>query len=242
MMPITDSSVSDETDVRVAGPARQVAVGENNSCGLLPFSGPLRLLRRRPERKLRVLTASVIFARDQSATGRDGRLSGLTQPLNRNRRNRTWTDANLGVECVMRAGELAAGPGPRLAAEAGRRPMFGADLSTRERDGHVVAALGGELDLEAAANARRSRRAAVPLRRPRRTRWPIIVQSGTPSSRAEHGSPRQQTAEAGASPPHSRTAEPMTVKDGPAFQSAARNMARRDPDTVLPFPGCGDDG
>ena len=121
--------------------------------------------------------------------------------------------------------------------------MFSVDLSTREWDGHVVVALGGELDLETADNARRSRRVVVPLRRPRRTRWPhTIVQSGTPSSGAEHGSPRQQTGEAGASPPHSRTAEPMTVKDGPALQSAARNMARRDPATVVPFPGRGDDG
>ena len=46
---------------------------------------------------------------------------------------------------------------------------------------------------EAAANAGRSRQVVVPLR-PRRTRWPhTIVQSGTPSSGAERGSPRQQT-------------------------------------------------
>jgi hypothetical protein len=54
-------------------------------------------------------------------------------------------------------------------------------------------------------------------------------------------SPRQQTDKAGTSPPHSRTAEPMAVKDGPALPSAARNMARRDPATVVNFPGCGDD-
>jgi hypothetical protein len=54
-------------------------------------------------------------------------------------------------------------------------------------------------------------------------------------------SPRQQTEEAGASPPHSRTAEPMAVKDGPALPSAARNVAGRDPATVVLFPGCGDD-
>ena len=41
--------------------------------------------------------------------------------------------------------------------------------------------------------------------------------------------------------PHSRTAEPMTVKDGLALVSAARNAARRDPAAVVPFPGCGDD-
>ena len=40
----------------------------------------------------------------------------------------------------------------------------------------------------------------------------------------------------------------MTVKDGPAFLSAARNAARRgaarrgDQTAVVPFPGCGDDG
>jgi hypothetical protein len=61
-------------------------------------------------------------------------------------------------------------------------------------------------------------------------RWPhTIVQSGT-----------QQTGEAGASLPYSRTAEPMTVKDGPASPSAAP-IAIRDPATVVLFPGCGDD-
>ena len=33
----------------------------------------------------------------------------------------------------------------------------------------------------------------------------------------------------------------MTVMDGPVSQSAARNMAKSDPATVVPFPGCGDD-
>ena len=37
--------------MRVAGPARQVAVGEIIPRGLLPFSGPLRLPGRRPLRK-----------------------------------------------------------------------------------------------------------------------------------------------------------------------------------------------
>jgi anti-sigma B factor antagonist len=74
---------------------------------------------------------------------------------------------------------------------------------------------------EAAANARRSGRVVVPLRRPGSTRWPhTIVQSGTPSSGVEHGSPRQQTREAGASSP---------------------SIARRDPATVVLFPGRGDD-
>jgi anti-sigma B factor antagonist len=170
--------------------------------------------------------------------------------------------------------------------------MFSVDLRTRECDGHVVVALGGELDLvdaasvaaalvtvmagepeiivdlaalefidssgvaalvrgrtharraggdlllaaprqpvlralaatrlvdgfsvhasveEAAASARRSRRVVVPLRRPRGTRWLHTI---VRSSGAE---------------------------DRTAFQSAARNAARRDPATVVPFPGCGDD-
>ncbi len=139
--------------------------------------------------------------------------------------------------------------------------MLSAELSTREWDGHGVVALDGELDLvdaadvaaalatvtarepEAAADARRARRVVAPLRRPRRKHWPdTIVLSGTPSSGAEHGSPPRQTGEAGASPlPHSRTAEPMTVEDGPALPSAARNVAKSDPATVIPFPGCGDE-
>ena len=96
---------------------------------------------------------------------------------------------------------------------------------------------------EAAANARRTRRVVVPLWRPPRTRWPhTIVRSGTPSSGAEHGS-QQQTGEAAVSAlPRSHAAEPMTVEDGPASESAARNMAKSDPATVVRFPGCGDDG
>jgi hypothetical protein len=127
--------------------------------------------------------------------------------------------------------------------------MFSVELSTREWDGHIVVALDGELDLVdaadvaagAAALARRTRRTVVPLRRPRRTHWPhIIVRSGTPSSGAEHGS-QQQSGEAEASPlPHRRAAESMTVEDGPASESAARNMAKSDPATVF-FPGRRDD-
>jgi hypothetical protein len=137
----------------------------------------------------------------------------------------------LGVECVVRAGELAAGPGPRLAAEAGRRLMFSVELSTREWDGHVAVALDGELDLVDAADV-----AAVLVT------VTALVSSETPSSGAEHGSPRQQTGKAGASAlPHSRTAEPMTAEDSPAFPSAGRNTAKIDLATVVPFPGCGDD-
>src|SRR5580658_5968510 len=44
MMPITDSSVSEELDVRGSGPARLIAVGEITSRGLLPFTWPLRLI------------------------------------------------------------------------------------------------------------------------------------------------------------------------------------------------------
>ena len=61
IIPITDSSVSDEIEVRVAGPARRIAVGENNSCGLLPFSRPLRLYGAGPNKKLRSCTGPAIF-------------------------------------------------------------------------------------------------------------------------------------------------------------------------------------
>jgi anti-sigma B factor antagonist len=53
----------------------------------------------------------------------------------------------LGVVLIVKAGELAAGSGPRLAAMREGGPMFSVDLSTRECDGHVVVALRGELDL-----------------------------------------------------------------------------------------------
>jgi len=85
--------------------------------------------------------------------------------------------------------------------------MFSVELSTREWDGHVVVALGGE-------------------------RHP------PERSAVAHGSrPERQERHL----PHSRTAEPMTVNVGPALPSAARNMARGDPATVVLFPGCGDD-
>ena len=44
MMPITDSSVSEELDVRGSGPARLIAMGVINSRGLLPFTWPPRLI------------------------------------------------------------------------------------------------------------------------------------------------------------------------------------------------------
>jgi anti-sigma B factor antagonist len=75
---------------------------------------------------------------------------------------------------------------------------------------------------EAAASARRSRRVVVPLRRPRRTRRLHTILPASPL-------------------PHSRTAEPMPVEDGPPSQSAARNTAKSAPAAVIPFPGCGDD-
>jgi hypothetical protein len=121
--------------------------------------------------------------------------------------------------------------------------MCSVELSTREGDGHIVAAVDGELDLaDAAADARRTRRVVVPLRRPGGTHWPhTIVRSGTPSSVAEDGS-QQQTREAAASPlPRRRAAESMTVEGGPASESAARNMAKSDPATVVSFPGRRDD-
>jgi hypothetical protein len=39
----------------------------------------------------------------------------------------------------------------------------------------------------------------------------------------------------------SRTAEPMTIKDGLAFQSDGRNVAMRNPSAGVPFAGCADD-
>ena len=98
--------------------------------------------------------------------------------------------------------------------------MFSVDLSTREWDSHVVVALSEELDL---VDAEAALAPQQPVLR-------VLVITG----------PRQQTGEAGASP-HNRTAEPMTVKDGPALRSAARNKARRDPASVVLFPGRGDD-
>jgi anti-sigma B factor antagonist len=144
-----------------------------------------------------------------------------------------------GVAALARGRTHARHAGGDLLLAAPRQPVLRVLDVTRLVDDFSVHASVEE----AAANARRSRRVVVPLRRPRRTRWPhTIAPSGTPSSGAEHGSPRQQTGEAGASPPHSRTAEPVTAKDGPALQSATPNRARRDPATVVLFPGCGDDG
>src|SRR5689334_19682982 len=99
MMPITDSSVSDEIDVRVAGPARQVAGEKITPAGSCPFLGRCVFYDAGPSEKLRVLTASAIFtgrscrvrsntftlpcggtavhARDQAAASP---LSGLTEP------------------------------------------------------------------------------------------------------------------------------------------------------------------
>jgi anti-sigma B factor antagonist len=144
-----------------------------------------------------------------------------------------------GVAALVRGRAHARHAGGDLLLAAPREPVLRVLAITRLTDNFSVHASVEE----AAANARRSRRVVVPLRRPRRTRRPhTIVPSETPSSGAEHGSPRQQTGKAGASPlPRSRTAEPMTVEDSPAFQSAARNTAKSDPATVLPFPGRGDD-
>ena len=103
--------------------------------------------------------------------------------------------------------------------------MFSVDLSTREWDGHVVVALSGELDLVDAADVGAAlddfsvhasvEGAAASARRSRRVVVPL---------RRLH-----------------RTRWPMTVKDGPALPSTAPNMARREPATVVLFPGCGND-
>lgn len=144
-----------------------------------------------------------------------------------------------GVAALVRGRTYARHAGGDLLLAAPRQPVLRVLAITRLADNFSVHASVEE----AAANARRFRRVVVPLRRSRRTRRPhTIMPSETPSSGAEPGSLRQQTGEAGASPlPHSRTAEPMNVEDGPVFQSAARNTAKSDPVTVVPFPGCGDD-
>jgi hypothetical protein len=102
MMPITGSLASDEIDVRVAGPARQVAVGEITPAGSCPLlgrcvfygadrtenSGSWRLPPIFTGRSCRVRSntftlprgqGSSVHARDQSA-GRSRLLRGLTQP------------------------------------------------------------------------------------------------------------------------------------------------------------------
>jgi anti-anti-sigma factor len=66
---------------------------------------------------------------------------------------------------MVERGELAAGPGPRLAVKQEGAPMFSVDLSTRECGGHVVVALRGELDIADAA-AVAAALAAVAAREP----------------------------------------------------------------------------
>ena len=143
-----------------------------------------------------------------------------------------------GVAALVRGREHARHAGGDLLLAAPQQPVLRVLAMTRLTDNFSVHASVAA----AAASARRTRRVVVPLRRPRRTHWPhIIVPSGTPSSGAEHGS-QQQTGEAEASPlPHRRAAESMTVEDGPASESAARNMAKSDPATVVSYPGRRDD-
>ncbi len=154
---------------------------------------------------------------------------------------REWDGHVVGVAALVsgRAHARQAGGDLLLAAPQQQQPVLRVLAITRLTDNFSVHASVAA----AAANARRSQRVVVPLRRPRRTHWShTIVRSGPPSSGAEHGSPRQQTGEAEASLlPHSRTAEPMTVEDGPASESAARGMAKSGPVTVVPFPGCEDE-
>src|SRR6202044_171453 len=57
----TDSLVSKECDIRVAGPARQIAVGEISSRGLLPFTGPQCLNGAEPNKKTPVLHCPLYF-------------------------------------------------------------------------------------------------------------------------------------------------------------------------------------
>ncbi len=120
-----------------------------------------------------------------------------------------------GVAALARARKLARHAGGDLLLAAPRQPVLRVLAITRLVDDFTVHASVEE----AADSAGRSRRVVVPLRRPRRMRWP----------------------HASATIPHSRTAEPMTVKDGLAFQSAVHNATRPDPAAGGPFAGYADD-
>ena len=103
-----------------------------------------------------------------------------------------------GVAALARGRKLARHAGGDLLLAAPRQPVLRVLAITRLVDDFSVHASVKE----AADSAGRSRRVVVPLRRPRRMRWPnTAVWLGAQSSGAEHGSRRQQTGEALASPP-----------------------------------------
>ena len=121
-----------------------------------------------------------------------------------------------GVAALARGRKLARHAGGDLLLAAPRQQVLRVLATTRLVDDFSVYASVEE----AADSAGRSRRVVVPLRRPRRMHWP-------------HTS---------VTIPHSRrTAEPMTVKDGVTFQSAAHNVATRDPAAGVPYADCADD-
>jgi anti-sigma B factor antagonist len=157
--------------------------------------------------------------------------------------------------------------------------MFSVDLSTREWDGHVVVALGGELDLVDAADVeaalvtaaarepeiivdlaalafidssgvaalvrgrKHARRAGgdLLLAAPQQPVLRVLAVTGLIDNLSVHASVEEAAANAGRS---RRVVVPLRrprKTRWPASQSASPDMARRDPATVVPFPGCGDD-
>jgi anti-sigma B factor antagonist len=143
-----------------------------------------------------------------------------------------------GVAALARGRKLARQAGGDLLLAAPRQQVLRVLAITRQVDDFSVHASVEE----AAGSAGRSRRAVVLVQRRRRMRWPnTTMRLGPRSSGAEQGSPRKQAGEALASPPHSRTADPMTVMDGLICPSATRNAVMRDPAAVAPLTGCADD-
>ncbi len=103
-----------------------------------------------------------------------------------------------GVAALARGRKLARHAGGDLLLAAPRRQVLRVLAITRLVDDFSVYASVEE----AADSAGRSRRVVVPMRRPRRMRWPnTAMRLGAQSSEAERGGPRKQTREALASPP-----------------------------------------
>ena len=103
-----------------------------------------------------------------------------------------------GVAALARGRKLARYAGGDLLLAAPRQPVLRVLGITRLFDDFSVYASVEE----AAGSAGRTRRVVVPLRRPRRMRWPnTAMRLGARSSGAEHGSLRRMTGEALTSPP-----------------------------------------
>jgi hypothetical protein len=99
--------------------------------------------------------------------------------------------------------------------------MFSVDLSNREWDSHVVVALSEEFDPVDAEAALA----------PQQPVLPVLVITGLVDDFSVHASAEEAAANA-------RRSRQVVVPlpRPPALQSAAPNMARRDPATVILFP------